>query len=396
METNLPQIILKPNREKSILKHHLWIFSGAIEGVTRELSDGEIVDIYSNSGKYLATGHFQNGSIAVRIFSFNKVNPDKTFWKSLISNAIEKRKAMQLFSFNITNAFRLIHGESDMMPGLIADYYNKIIVIQAHSIGMFKLLPLISECFVELLNDNITAIYSKSGMTIKTSATDEQKDCFLYGNVPSAEIIENGMKFNVDFINGQKTGFFIDQRNNRKLLADCCKGKTVLNVFGYTGAFSVAALKGHAKHVTTVDISENAIEMTKHNIELNFGQCDNHTEVVSDVFDFFANNKEQYDIIILDPPAFAKHIDVKDHAMKAYRRLNTLGLKQLTKHGILFTFSCSQVIQKNDFLTILYNASNDTEKKVSILYQLHQSEDHCINIYHPETEYLKGMAVMVD
>ena len=395
MNSQPPQIILKKGREKSVQKHHLWIFSGAVEGITRELSDGEVVEVFSNDGKYLATGHFEDGSICVRIFSFARVNVDKAFWKSLITNAVSKRISMQLFDFHITNAFRLIHAESDMMPGLIADYYNGAIVMQAHSVGMFNAMPLFAECFREIFGDKVHTIYCKSGSTVRHVSPDVEKDFFLYGSSTTSEICENGMKYTVDFINGQKTGFFIDQRDNRKLLSDYCKGKKVLNVFGYTGAFSVSALKGGASHVTTVDISGSAIEMTKHNIEVNFGNCTNHTEIVADAFDFFSSHKDNYDIIVIDPPAFAKHLDSKSNAIKAYKRLNALGMKHLTDNGILFTFSCSQVIQKNDFLTIIYNAGNDAMRNVSILHQLHQSPDHCINIYHPETEYLKGMVLMI-
>lgn len=394
--TKLPQLILKNGREKSVLKHHLWIFSGSVKGVSQNLHDGDVVEVFSNNGEYLATGHFEDGSICVRILSFVRTNIDNDFWRKQIENAINKRKAMQLFDFNCTNAFRIIHAESDMMPGLIADYYNGAIVLQAHSVGMFNALPVIAECFVELLGSLVHTIYCKSATTVRRISAERDKNFFLYGSQTTADVCENGMKYTVDFVNGQKTGFFIDQRNNRQIVSDYCKGKRVLNVFGYTGAFSVAALKGGAKHVTTVDVSASAIEMTKHNIKANFGDSDNHTEIVADVFDFFNTNKELYDLIVLDPPAFAKHLSSKDNAMKAYRRLNAIGMKQLNNNGLLFTFSCSQVILKNDFLTIVYNAGCDAKKNVSIIQQLHQSADHCINIYHPETEYLKGMALIIN
>ncbi|MDR2085220.1 MAG: class I SAM-dependent rRNA methyltransferase [Bacteroidales bacterium] len=392
------KVILKPGREKSILKKHLWIFSGAVYAVSNELEDGEIVEVYSSDRKYLATGHFQDGSICVRIFSFNKIDKEniRSFWKNQIINAINRRKALNIFDNKKTNSFRIIHGESDILPGLIADFYNGVVVLQAHSVGMLNLLPCFSEIFREVLENEIVAVYSKSGATIKQAEENNLKEGFLYGSVNETIFSENNMKFYLDLINGQKTGFFLDQRNNREILSKSCNGKSVLNVFGYTGAFSVAALIGNANKVVTVDISENAINMANKNIELNFGKEANHQSVVADAFEFLKNNEEKFDIIILDPPAFAKHSDAKNNAMKAYRRLNAAALKHLNKNGLLFTFSCSQVITKPDFLTAIYNAATDSGKQISIVHQLHQAPDHPVNIFHPETEYLKGLVLLAD
>lgn len=394
----LPQVTLKEGREKSLLKKHLWVFSGAIKTCSKQLEDGETVEVYSEKGEYLATGHFQKGSIAIRIFSFKKLAAiDHAFWKSMVNSAILRRKALGLFDNEETNAFRLIHGEGDDMPGLIADYYNGVIVLQAHSVGMFNLLPELAECFVECLGkDKVTAVFSKSGMTIKQAETDTTKDMFLYGDTGSVVISENGIKFDIDFVNGQKTGFFLDQKRNREILAQHCKGKSVLNIFCYTGAFSAYALANGASKVVSVDVSENAIEMTDHNVKLNCGNTTAHKSYTKDAFEFLTQNTEKFDIVILDPPAFAKHLDARNNAMKAYRRLNTLGIKSLDTNGLLFTFSCSQVISKTDFLTAVYNAATDMKRKVSIIYQLHQAPDHLINIFHPETEYLKGLALITD
>lgn len=394
---NLPKLYLKQGREKSLLKKHLWIFSGAVYGVSQDLQDGDVVEVLSSSKEYLATGHFQNGSICVRIFSFNQADTiDEMFWEHLIVKALDRRKALSLTPDEHNNAFRIIHGESDMMPGLIADYYNGVIVLQAHSVGMFNLLPTLSNIFVKIMGNKVKAVYSKSKNTIKQAEDETVRNQFLYGSADNLIISENDMKFNIDFVNGQKTGFFLDQRDNRRLLSQYCKGKSVLNIFGYTGAFSVAALFGGASKVVTVDISADAIKMTDDNVALNFPCCSNHYTVVADAFEYLTNTTEKFDIIVLDPPAFAKHLDAKDNAMKAYRRLNALGLKKLNANGLLFTFSCSQVIRKTDFLTAVYNAASDTNKNIAIVHQLHQATDHYINIFHPETEYLKGFVLISD
>ncbi|MDL2227317.1 class I SAM-dependent rRNA methyltransferase [Bacteroidales bacterium OttesenSCG-928-K03] len=392
------KVFLKPNREKSILRKHLWIFSGAVYGVSKELQDGEIVEVFSHDKQYLATGHFQNGSICVRIFSFNKIDKEKIndFWKEAITNAINRRKVLNLFDNPNTNSFRLIHGESDLMPGLIADYYNEVVVLQAHSVGMLELLPVLTEVLKDVLKEKLVAVYSKSGSTIKQTEDNDLKEGFLYGSADEITFTENDMKFHLDLVKGQKTGFFLDQRDNRKILSEYCKGKSVLNVFGYTGAFSVAAFAGGASKVVTVDVSENAIEMANRNIELNFGKNVEHQGVVADAFEFLKNNEEKFDIVILDPPAFAKHLDAKNNAMKAYRRLNAAGFNKLNRNGLLFTFSCSQVITKPDFFTAIYNAAGDSKKQTSIVHQLHQAPDHPINIFHPETEYLKGLVLLTD
>jgi 23S rRNA (cytosine1962-C5)-methyltransferase len=390
------KIILKSGKEKSIQRFHPWLFSGAIEAVTSELSSGEIVEIYDNKRNYLATGHYQDeGSIAVKIFSFVKQDINESFWKEKLKKAIKLREILNLTENENTNVFRLIHGEGDGIPGLIIDMYNGNAVIQFHSLGMFLLKDIFVKLLKELMGVSLKSIYNKSGNTL--SGEQNRFNEFLYNGCESEILIkEFDNQFYVDIVEGQKTGFFIDQRENRKLLEQFCKDKKVLNVFGYTGGFSVSALKGGAKMVHSVDSSQKAIELTNRNIELNFGKTEKHVSFTTDAFDFLDKMDDDYDVIVLDPPAFAKQLHLKDKALKGYRNINNKVISKLKQGGILFTFSCSQAILKDDFRTMIFSASASANKNVKILHQLSQGSDHPINIYHPESEYLKGLVLYID
>lgn len=394
--SNYTKIILKQGKEKSVLRFHPWIFSGAIEAVTKELNNGDIVEVYDSKKQYLATGHYQDeGSIAVRIFSFEKKEINEEFWKEKFTKAINLRKNIGLFNNEHTNAFRLIHGEGDGLPGLIIDFYNANAVIQFHAYGMFLLKDTFVKLLVEIMGNSLKTIYDKSGNTL--SGNYEHSNEFLYQNINSDVIVrEFDNQYYIDIIEGQKTGFFIDQRDNRKLLENYCMNKKVLNVFGYTGGFSVAALKGGADLVHSVDSSQKAIELTNKNIELNFGQTDKHQSFAVDAFDFIDKMDDNYDVVVLDPPAFAKQLHLKEKGLKGYRNINLKVIQKMKKGSILFTFSCSQAISKDDFRTMIFSAAALAGKELKILHQLSQGADHPVNIYHPESEYLKGLVLYID
>ena len=390
-----PKIILKSGRDRSLKRFHLWVFSGAIKKVEGNTEDGDIVEVFSNTGEYLATGHFQNGSIMVRIFSFIQTGADKEFWKKKLALAITYRRKLGFFNNPDTTVFRLIHGEGDQLPGLIMDYYNGVVVFQCHSVGMYRHRFLFAEIIKELLGSGLKAIYDKSDSTLN-SADQDSAQKFLDGDIEVALVSEYGNQFEIDFREGQKTGFFIDQRENRKLLEKYCSGKRVANVFSYSGGFSVYAARGGAVLTDSVDVSRKAIDLAKKNMELNFGKPEGHRYFVQDAFDFFKSSNEKYDVIILDPPAFAKHRQALNNATKAYRRINEAALMNISPGGILFTFSCSQVVTKDDFRKAVFSAAANTGRNVRIMYQLTQPEDHPINIYHPEGEYLKGLVLFVE
>lgn len=394
--SNYTKIILKQGKEKSVLRFHPWIFSGAIEAVTKELNNGEIVEVYDSKKQYLATGHYQDeGSIAVRVFSFEKKEINEEFWKEKFTKAINLRKNIGLFNNEHTNAFRLIHGEGDGLPGLIIDFYNANAVIQFHAYGMYLLKDTFVKLLVEIMGNSLKTIYDKSGNTL--SGNYEHSNEFLYQNINSDVIVrEFDNQYYIDIIEGQKTGFFIDQRDNRKLLENYCMNKKVLNVFGYTGGFSVAALKGGADLVHSVDSSQKAIELTNKNIELNFGQTDKHQSFAVDAFDFIDKMDDNYDVVVLDPPAFAKQLHLKEKGLKGYRNINLKVIQKMKKGSILFTFSCSQAISKDDFRTMIFSAAALAGKELKILHQLSQGADHPVNIYHPESEYLKGLVLYID
>ena len=385
-----PKVILKSGKEKSIQRRHPWIFSGAVYGVSREINDGEMVDVVDSKNNHLGTGYFSDkGSIVVRILTFGDETFSENFWKDKLQSAWYLRT--QILDFEVTNAFRVIHGEGDGIPGLIIDYYDKNWVIQAHSTGIFLQMEEIAKAIQTNFSDFCETIYCKSSGTLPNRGTDY----FLFGNKAEAVAKENNILFSVNWVEGQKTGFFLDQRDNRKLLGEFSKGKKVLNTFCYTGGFSIYAMSAGAELVTSVDISQKAVDLAASNMELNFPNS-NHKAVADDVFNFMKENHQIYDVIVLDPPAFAKSIKSKHTATQAYKRLNIAGLKALAPNGILFTFSCSQVIDDVLFYNTVAAAAIETGRNIRVLHKLEQGPDHPTNIYHPEGHYLKGLVLFVE
>jgi 23S rRNA (cytosine1962-C5)-methyltransferase len=389
------KIILKSGKEQSVRRFHPWIFSGAIKKMSGTPSEGDLVDIYDNKDTFLAVGHYQPSSIAVRILSFEQVTPDIEFFREKIKKAIVYRKSLGIIDNPQINVFRLIHAEGDGLPGLIVDFYNGVAVIQMHSIGFYRIRTEIATILTELMKDRITAIYDKSESTLPHMSGITGSNEFLFGNSEPVVVTEFGYKFKIDWTTGQKTGFFIDQRENRKLLEGFTDGKNVLNMFGYTGAFSVYAMK-NASLVHTVDSSQPAIELANENIKLNYGDDTRHESFQVDAFDYLNHIKDQYDLIILDPPAFAKHHNVLANALQGYKRLNMKAIEQIRPGGIIFTFSCSQVVTKENFRKSVFAAAANTGRNVRIIHQISQPPDHPVNIYHPESEYLKGLVIYVE
>lgn len=390
------KIFLKKGKDESLRRFHPWIFSGAIRNIEGNVEEGDIVEVYTHENEYIATGHYQIGSIAVRVLTFEKTVIDKTFYRDRLQTAYRVREAAGIANRPGNNTFRLVHGEGDNLPGLVIDIYGKTAVMQAHSIGMHKARHIIAETLLEIMGATIENIYYKSETTLPFKANLDDDNGFIIGGCNDDIAMENGLKFHVDWLKGQKTGFFIDQRDNRALLEKYAKDHSVLNMFCYTGGFSFYAMRGGAKLVHSVDSSAKAIELTKKNVELNFANDDRHQAFTEDAFKFLDNINEKYDLIILDPPAFAKHRDAVRNALQGYKRLNVKALEKIEKGGILFTFSCSQVISKQDFRTSVFSASAIAKRNVRILHQLTQPADHPINIFHPEGEYLKGLVLYVD
>jgi 23S rRNA (cytosine1962-C5)-methyltransferase len=384
------KVILKSGKEKSIQRRHPWIFSGAVYGVSREINDGEMVDVVDSKNQHLGTGYFSDkGSIVVRILTFGDETFSENFWNEKLHSAWNLR--LKLLNLEVTNAFRVIHGEGDGIPGLIIDYYDKNWVIQAHSTGIFLQMQQIAEAIKSNFQNYCETIYCKSSGTLPNTGTDY----FLFGNKAEAVAKENNILFSVNWVEGQKTGFFLDQRENRKLLGEFSKGKKVLNTFCYTGGFSIYAISAGAELVTSVDISQKAVDLAASNMELNFPNA-NHKAIADDVFNFMKENHQIYDVIVLDPPAFAKSIKSKHTATQAYKRLNIAGLKALAPNGILFTFSCSQVIDDVLFYNTVAAAAIETGRNIRVLHKLEQGPDHPTNIYHPEGHYLKGLVLFVE
>lgn len=388
-------ITLRHGKEQSAKRLHPWIFSGAIAKMSGTPDEGDMVKVYSADGEFLAIGHYQKSSIAVRILSFNDIAVDQNFWNERIASAYNYRKQLGLVNNSETNCYRLVHGEGDNLSGLVIDYYNGTAVVQCHSVGMFKNLDSIANALQQTMGEQLTAIYNKSESTLPFKAGIENKDGLLWGEIKTENALEYGNSFFIDWIQGQKTGFFIDQRENRKLVEHYAKGKSVLNTFCYTGGFSVYALRGGAKKVVSVDCSARAIELTDKTVAMNFPDAE-HTSVVSDTFKYLDNNKDEFDLIILDPPAFAKHGKVLNNALQGYKRLNMKAIEQIKKGGILFTFSCSQAVSKEEFRKSVFAAAANTKRNVRILHQLTQPADHPISIYHPEGEYLKGLVLQIE
>lgn len=389
-------VYLKRGKEESLKRFHPWIFSGAIHHADEGIEEGEIVRVITADGEFIAVGHYQIGSIAVRVLSFHDESIDISFWRASLESALQMRIAVGIADCPQNNTYRLVHGEGDNLPGLVIDCYGDTAVMQAHSVGMHVSRMNICEALVQVMGNRIKNVYYKSETTLPFKADLGQENGFIYGNTNENTAVENGLRFHVDWLKGQKTGFFVDQRENRTLLEHYSKGKRVLNMFCYTGGFSVYAMRGEAELVHSVDSSAKAIELTKKNVELNFPGDMRHEAFCEDAFKYLDANDAKYDLIVLDPPAFAKHRGALHNALKGYTRLNVKGLQRIKKGGILFTFSCSQVVTKDHFRNAVFTAAAQAGRRVRILHQLHQSADHPINIYHPEGEYLKGLVLYVE
>ena len=389
-------IYLKRGKEESLKRFHPWVFSGAIHHSDDGIQEGEIVRVLTNDGEFIAVGHYQVGSIAVRVLSFHDVAIDESFWESRLTAAFDVRKAIGVAQNPHNNTYRLVHGEGDNLPGLIIDCYGQTAVMQAHSVGMHVCREAVCKALVKVMGDNIQHVFYKSETTLPFKAGLGQENDFLYGGSDDNIAIENGLKFRVDWLRGQKTGFFVDQRDNRALLESYSKGRSVLNMFCYTGGFSVYAMRGGAKLVHSVDSSAKAIDLTNANVEMNFPGDERHRAFCDDAFKYLDANDDKYDLMILDPPAFAKHRAALHNALKGYTRLNVKGFERIKNGSILFTFSCSQVVTKEQFRNAVFTAAAQAGRKVRILHQLHQPADHPINIFHPEGEYLKGLVLYVE
>ena len=393
---NYKKIFLKKGKESSLERFHPWVFSGAVAYADKNIAEGEIVEVYTADKNFIAVGHFQIGSIAVRVLSFDKQEINMDFWKKRLSAAYQMRKDLGLDYTEQHSSFRLVHGEGDFLPGLIVDFYGSTAVMQAHSVGMHIHRNEIAEAIVAISEGKIKNVYYKSETTLPFKADTGAENGYLIGSDSDAIAFENGIKFCIDWERGQKTGFFIDQRSNRQLLESYSKGRKVLNMFCYTGGFSCYAMRGGAKEVHSVDSSSKAIDLVNKNMEMNFPGDTRHKAYAQDAFKFLDNMSEDYDLIILDPPAFAKHRDALRNALQGYKRLNAKAFEKIKSGGILFTFSCSQAVNKDQFRLAVFSAAAMSGRKVRILHQVTQPVDHPINIYHPEGEYLKGLVLYVE
>lgn len=391
-------IVLRKGKSASLKRFHPWVFSGAIAKKDSGIQEGETVRVVNESEEFLAVGHFENGSIAVRVLSFDDRKIDAEFWEERIREAFKLRVALGLVNQNCNNMFRLVHGEGDQLPGLIIDVYGDTAVVQAHSVGMHLNRDVIGKSLLKCTDGVVRNVYYKSETTLHFKSAEDGGNQFLIGQTDDNIALEYGLKFHIDWLRGQKTGFFVDQRENRKLLEKYAKGRRVLNMFCYTGGFSVYAMRGGAQLVHSVDSSAKAIDLTNANIGLNFPDDKRHEAFTEDAFRFLSHigHEQNYDLIVLDPPAFAKHKDAIRNAIKGYTRLNTIALQKIEKGGILFTFSCSQAVDKEQFRLAVFTAAAISGRHVRILHQLHQPADHPINIYHPEGEYLKGLVLYVE
>lgn len=388
-------VILGSGKDQSLRRFHPWVFSGAIKKIKGPVFDGDVVDVYSNHDEYLGSGHYQQGSIAVRMLSFGEGEFGADFWSQKIKRAVEFRRKTGLLGQAHTNVCRLIYAEGDGLPGLIVDYYNGTAVLQAHSIGMHREREAICNALREAMGSELHTIYDKSAESLHRQEGYAATNGYLMGeSTGGTEVLENGHRFHIDWESGQKTGFFVDQRDNRALLAHYSAGRAVLNTFCYTGGFSVYAGKAGATLVHSVDASKKAIELTNRNMELN--GISNHEAVAMDTFEYLKDKDNVYDLIILDPPAFAKHINVKHNAVMGYKRLNAEAIRKIRPGGIIFTFSCSQVVDRNLFASTVMAAAITTGRNVRVLHHLTQPADHPVNIYHPEGEYLKGLVIYVE
>lgn len=391
------KVYLKPGKEESLKRFHPWVFSGAIARIEGEPEEGEIVDVFTSKKEFIACGHYQVGSIAVRVLTFTQQEIDRDFWRQKLQVAKNLRVALGLIGNPENNTYRLVHGEGDNLPGLIIDVYDHTAVVQAHSAGMHVFRMEIAEALSEVMGDIVQNIYYKSETTLPFKADLlARENGFIKGGSPENVAMENGLKFHVDWLKGQKTGFFVDQRENRHLLERYSKGRNVLNMFCYTGGFSFYAMRGGANLVHSVDSSAKAIDLTNENVQLNFPGDPRHQAFAEDAFKFLDRMGDQYDLIILDPPAFAKHRDAVRNALRGYTKLNAKAFEKIRPGGILFTFSCSQVVNKDNFRNAVFTAAAQSGRSVRILHQLTQPGDHPVNIYHPEGEYLKGLVLYVE
>ena len=393
-EKKFTKVLLNPGKDESLKRFHPWVFSGAIKKTLGEAGDGDIVEVQSSKGDYLGTGHYAKGSITVRVFSFDKTYTEQRFWKTKIQKAYNYRKQLGLVNNPDTNVYRLLFAEGDGMPGLIIDFYNGTAVLQSHSVGMHLVKPQIIQALQEIYRDGLKAIYDKSEESMPKQAEIKATNGLVWGVTETNEVKENGHTFYIDWEHGQKTGFFIDQRESRKLLGEYSKDKMVLNTFCYTGGFSVYAANAGAKEVHSVDSSKKAIALTDKNIELN--NIQNHKSFAEDTFDFLKGKENIYDVIILDPPAFAKHQNVKHNAVLGYRKLNEAAIRAIKPNGILFTYSCSQVIDRKLFYNTVMAAAILAGRNIRVMHHLSQPADHPVNIFHPEGEYLKGLVLYVE
>lgn len=401
--TEYKTIYLKKGKEDSLTRKHPWIFSGAISRCDDNMEEGEVVRVISAKGDFIAIGHWQIGSIAIRVLSFDDVAIDGEFYENKLSIALDVRKSIGLLrggnyidEKNINTTYRLVHGEGDGLPGLVIDMYDGTAVMQAHSIGMHVHRHIIAESLKKVMGEELKAVYYKSETTLPFKADLGQENGFLIGKSTNDVAHENGLKFHIDWLKGQKTGFFIDQRDNRALLEQYSKGRRVLNMFCYTGGFSVYSMRGGAELVHSVDSSSKAVELVNKNIALNFPGDTRHQAFAADAFKFLDEMASNYDLVILDPPAFAKHRDALKQALRGYTKLNAKAMEKMPKGSILFTFSCSQAVNKEQFRTAIFAAALQTGRQIRILHQLHQPADHPININHPEGEYLKGLVVYLE
>ena len=401
MSKNLAIVHLRRGKEESLLRRHPWVFSGAIDHISEgdtPLAEGDVVDVVTRQGDFIARGHYQIGSIAVRVLTFEDEQIDAAWWYNRIAAAKQLRESLGMVENDLTTCYRLVHGEGDLLPGLVIDVYGRTAVVQCHSVGMYLSRMLIVEAIRAAYGDSIEAIYDKSSQTLPFKADLGAIDGYLWGRAAERDnvVLENGLQFKVNWEEGQKTGFFIDQRENRDLVRRYARGRKVLNTFCYTGGFSVAALAGGANEVVSIDLSERAVTLAKENVKLNFGDDARHEAIACNAVEYLKDIDDSYDLIILDPPAFAKHHKVLGNALQGYKKINVRAMQKIRPGGILFTFSCSQAVSRELFRTTIFTAAAIAGRKVRIIGQLTQPADHPINIYHPEGEYLKGLVVYVE
>jgi len=389
-------LYLNKGKDESLRRFHPWVFSGAVNHIDGQPSEGDLVRVLTHQGEFVAVGHWQIGSIAVRVLSFENEPIDHKFWVNKLATAYDVRRTIGVAGTNENTTYRLVHGEGDNLPGLVIDMYGRTAVMQAHSVGMHVCRKDIAKALQEVLGDALENVYYKSETTLPFKADLHQENGFIVGNSLDDIAVENGLKFHIDWLKGQKTGFFVDQRDNRSLVEQYSKDRNVLNMFCYTGGFSVYAMRGGARLVHSVDSSQKAVDLVNQNIELNFPSDSRHKAFAEDAFKYLEQMTESYDLVILDPPAFAKHRDAVRHAIKGYTKLNARAMEKMPTGSILFTFSCSQAISKDQFRMAVFTAATLANRKVRILHQLHQPADHPINIYHPEGEYLKGLVLYIE